>query len=417
MAAGREPRVYNGSITLSERGRRTGDSARYHMSPQRFLTVTLQVVVVVVVLSLVVGQFLGQPILLGFVETGSMQPTLDPGDGFVAIPTAVAGDIGPGDVVTFEAQEIQGGGLTTHRVVEETARGYVTRGDNNPFTDQDGGEPVVQEAQIVAKVLQVGGTVVVIPHVGTVAVGVQSALDTVQTRLAVTFGVRALQGTQGLAFLLFGLSTAVYAIDWYRDSSTRDSRERDRSRDDGTSVLAILVVLALVLMGTATAAMIVPAGTQEYGVVSAEFESDQPTVIQRGTSETIEYPVPNAGLVPVYVYVMPASPNVEVADGRIDVGSRSETSTAVTLSAPEETGYYRMFVTEHRYLAILPGSVVDELYGIHPWAPFVVINGLLGGGLVGLGLVVLRGEPARIRSRSSREGTSSYRRLIREFYR
>ncbi|MYL16842.1 signal peptidase I [Halorubrum terrestre] len=387
------------------------------MSIKRTLSVALQAAAVLVVVSLVVGQFLGQPILLSYVETGSMQPTLSPGDGFVAIPAQIAGGIGPGDVVTFDAQEIQGGGLTTHRVVEETERGYITRGDNNPFTDQDGGEPVVQDAEVVAKALQVGGGVVVIPHLGTVAMGFQSALQSVQTWLAVTFGVRSFQGTQGLAYIVFGLSMVAYAVDWYLNAGTRDRDSRDRSRDDGTSVFAILGVLALVLMATATAAMVVPGGTQEYGVVSAEFESENPTVIESGTSQELEYVVPNAGLVPVYAYVTPASPGVDVDPERLSVASRGEASTTVTLSAPDETGYYRLFVVEHRYLAVLPPGIVDELYGVHPWAPLVAINGLLGGGIVSIGLLLLRGEPARIRSRGSRERPPLYKRLLREFYR
>jgi signal peptidase len=387
------------------------------MSPKRTLSIALQVAAVVVVLSLIVGQLLGQPVLLSFVETGSMQPTLDPGDGFVAVPAALAGDVGVGDVVTFDAQEIESGGLTTHRVVEETERGYVTRGDNNPFTDQDGGEPVVQDADVVAVALSVGGSVVVIPHLGTVAMAVQSGVGSLQTWLAVTFGLRSFQGTQGLAYILFGLSTVAYAVDWYLDRNSRETRERDRSRDDGTSVFAIVAVLALVLMATATAAMVVPAGTQEYGVVSAEFESENPTVIERGTSQELEYVVPNAGLVPVYAYVTPASPGVEVDPQRLRVGSRDEASTTVTLTAPPETGYYRLFVAEHRYLAVLPADVIDELYGVHPWAPLAAINGLLGGGIVVLGLVFLRGEPARIRSRESREKPPLYRRVLRQLYR
>ena len=386
------------------------------MRLRRTLSVGLQLAAVLVVFSLVVGQFLGQPILLSFVETGSMQPTLDPGDGFIAIPAPVAGGIGVGDVVTFEAEEIQGGGLTTHRVVEETERGYVTRGDNNPFTDQDGGEPVVQDADVVAKALTVGGSVVVIPHLGTVAMGFQSAVESVQTWLAVTLGIRSLQGTQGLAYLLFGLSLVAYVVDWLLTGSTRDRPERDRSRDDGTSVTAILVVLAAVLMATATAAMVVPAGTQEYGVVSAEFESDNPTVIERGTSQEVEYLVPNAGLVPVRTYVTPASPGVAVDQQRIAVGPRGEASTTVTLTAPDETGYYRLFVVEHRYLAVLPPAVIDGLYRIHPWVPLVAINALLGGGILATGLLLLRGEPARIRRRESRRTTPLHRRLLRALY-
>jgi len=387
------------------------------MSLKRTLSITLQIAALLVVASLVVGQYLGQPVLLSYVETGSMQPVLNPGDGFIAIPAPLAGGIGVGDVVTFDAQEIEGGGLTTHRVVEETERGYITRGDNNPFTDQDGGEPVVQEADIVAKALTVGGGVVVIPHLGTVAMGFQSALGSLQTWLAVTFGVRSLQGTQGLAYILFGLSGVAYVVDWYLDRGSRETRERDRSRDDGTSVFAIVGVLAVVLMATATAAMVVPGGSQEYGVVSAEFESENPTVIERGTSQELEYVVPNAGVVPVYAYVTPQSPGVDVDPQRVAVGGRSQASTTVTLTAPDETGYYRLFVAEHRYLAVLPPGVIDELYGVHPWAPLVAINGLLGGGIVGLGVLLLRGEPARIRSRESRTKPPLYRRVLRHIYR
>lgn len=386
------------------------------MSPRRLLSVSAQATVVVIVVSLVIGQYLGQPVLLSFVETGSMVPTLDPGDGFIAIPAPLAGSIGTGDVVTFDAQEIEGGGLTTHRVVEETERGYITRGDANPFTDQDSGEPVVQDADIVAKALTVGGSVVVIPHLGTVAMAFQSTLESVQTWLAVTLGTRSLQGTQGLAYILFGLSVVAYAADWYLTSGTRDRPDRDRSRDDGTSVLFVLGVLALVLMATATAAMVVPAGTQEYGVVSADFESDNPTVIERGTSEQIEYLVPNAGIVPVQTYVAPASQGVSVEPERVDVGARDEAVVDVTLEAPPETGYYRLFVVEHRYLAVLPPSVIDELYGVHPWAPLVAINGLLGGGIFLLGLLLVRGEPGRMRSRKSRERPTSFRRYLRKLY-
>lgn len=387
------------------------------MDLKRTLSVALQAAALLVVLSLVVGQFLGQPVVLSFVETGSMQPTLDPGDGFIAIPAPIAGGFETGDVVTFDAQEIEGGGLTTHRIVDETERGYITQGDNNPFTDQDGGEPTVQDADIVATAATIGGDVIVIPHLGTGAMAFQSAVESVQTFLSTTFGLRSFHGTQGLAYILFGLSVIGYAIDWYLTANTRETRERDRSRDDGVSVLAIFGVLALVLMATATAAMVVPAGSQEYGVVSSEFESDNPTVIEQGTSEQISYPVPNAGLVPVSVYLRPASPEVEVGSERIDVAGRDDATTDVTLTAPDDTGYYRLFVEEHRYLAVLPPTVIDELYGMHPWLPLVVINGLLGGSLIAVGLLLIRGEGRRIRWRNRDRQTPLHRRLLRELYR
>ena len=67
---------------------------------------------VVVGVSLLLGLVLGQPILFGFVETGSMEPTLSAGDGFVAIPDAIAGDVGA-------ATE---GARTTFRLICEAAQ-------------------------------------------------------------------------------------------------------------------------------------------------------------------------------------------------------------------------------------------------------------------------------------------------------
>jgi signal peptidase len=79
-------------------------------------------------LGLFIGSILGQPVFVSYVETGSMSPTLDSGDGFVAVPTPFAGPIQKGDIIVFEAEKVQRGGLTTHRVVSETERGYITRG-------------------------------------------------------------------------------------------------------------------------------------------------------------------------------------------------------------------------------------------------------------------------------------------------
>ncbi|PSQ26329.1 signal peptidase I, partial [Halobacteriales archaeon QS_9_67_15] len=166
--------------------------------------------------SLVAGSILGQPILLSYVETGSMEPTLEPGDGFVAIPAELAGPIDEGDVIVFEAETIQGGGLTTHRVVGETDRGFVTRGDANPFTDQDDDEPPVREAQVVAVAWQPGGSVLIIPHLGTAIEGTQTVLGTVQRQIASLFGTRTVLGTRGLAYLFFAVALGWYVLGEWR---------------------------------------------------------------------------------------------------------------------------------------------------------------------------------------------------------
>lgn len=366
-------------------------------SLRRYLRLGLTLAVVLVAVSLVVGNLLGQPILLSYVETGSMAPTMEPGDGFVAVPPAIAGEVGTGDVVTFQAQEINGGGLTTHRIVEETDRGYITRGDANPFPDQDDDEPPVRSEQIEAVAWQPGGEVLVIPHLGTAIQTMRGSIQTLQVRLAGLFGTRSLLGLQGLTYLLFGATVVLYVLDL--SLSSGEDRERDRERDTGTNTRLLIAAMAVGLALAATAAMAAPAGSQEYTLVSAEFESDSPFVVEQGTSTTTEYTVGNSGLLPVVTYLEPEGDGVDVQPRELRVEPRTVRNATLTLSAPPETGAYRQYVIEHRYLAVLPPSVIRGLYDVHPWLPIVAIDALIivpfylvGTRIVGTG---------RIRSRSS----------------
>jgi signal peptidase len=384
------------------------------MNPRTLLTRTLIIALVIVASLLVIGAILGQPVLLSYVETGSMEPTLDPGDGFIAVPNAIAGPVESGDVITFRAEKLHGGALTTHRVVGRTTRGYITQGDANPFTDQAGKEPPVKDAQIVAQVLQINDHVVVIPHLGTVVTGIQNTLSTIQRRLALLLGTRSLLGVQGLAYLFFAAMVMFYIVDVLREQE-QHQRNRDRTRDTGMDTRLVMTGLTALLVLGATAAMVVPAGTQQYGIVSAEFESSRPDVIPMGESKSQTYIVPNSGLVPVQVFLEPASEGIDVSPREMYVDSHSHVNATVTLSAPPQTGYYRRFLITHRYLAILPASTIRALYHFHPWAPIIVIDTLIGGGFYLLGISLVGTDRIRTRSRSSSRKSSWMARIQRWF--
>lgn len=352
---------------------------------------------------LVLGQILGQPVVLGFVETDSMAPTLQPGDGFVVVPGALT-DVEPGDVVVFDAEEIHGGGLVTHRIVGETDLGYVTRGDGNPFTDQDGSEPPVKREQIVGQALELGGDVVVIPGLGTGVEAVRGALSAVQSRLAALSGTSVLLGPNGLAYLFFAITVVYYAVGEYRDrhAADRDS-ERSRDRERGLDTRRVLGAFAVLLVVVATVAMVAPAGPRQFGIISAGYDSPRTDIVPAGESETRTYRVPNSGLVPTVVFLDPGNDQVDIAPYEHHLGPRETANATLTLHAPPETGYYRYYVTEHRYLALLPTSTIRTLYEIHPWLPVVVIDLMIAGTFLALTLpFVGRG---RIRDRS-RDGAS-----------
>jgi signal peptidase len=366
---------------------------------------TLTAVLVVLVVVMLVGQQLGQPIVLGFVLTGSMNAepaNMAPGDGFVAVPPAIAGDIDEGDVVTFEAQQLQGGGLTTHRVVGETEQGYITRGDANPFTDQDGPEPPVQESQIVAVALEVGGDVVVIPRIGQVVLLLQGGFSAAASALSGIPGLGGIaDGNAGSSMVFVGLGLLAYSLVAEmvggRGRPGRDDRSRDRRGE--TSAVLVLIAILLLITVPATASMVIPSGTNDITIVSSQTPSSSPTVIERGGSVEYTYNFSNDGFIPRIATVNAASTGVNVAQSSL-VARRGETaSTTVTIHAPEETGAYVRSVSEWQYVQFLPAPVILSLHDIHPFVAVAAIDAVIIVVVTAVYVLAVGLEPFRFRDR------------------
>ena len=361
-------------------------------------SIAVVVLLGIVGIALVASIAFGQPVLLGYVDSGSMEPTLQTGDGYVPIPTVVAGEVTEGDVVVFEAETVDGGGLTVHRVVEETEQGYVTKGDANFVTDQDAGETPVTDGQVVAVALTVNGEVVRIPGLGTGAAVVRGLLDRVQSALGTLVGVE-LRGDRGFAAVLFLAGVTFLSAEALRSRGRGRERRRARSRD-GIGGRLLIVGVASLLVITATVGMLTPAGTTSFELVSAENDPETPRVVAAGGESERPYQVRNDGFLPVETYVLPASEGVSVEQGHLSLGRGESRTISVTTEAPEDLGFYHRSVREYRYLAVLPTGVIDALHRLHPLAPVFVIDALIGGVTVAVGFLLVGGGRIRVRSRS-----------------
>ena len=341
-----------------------------------------------------IGGAVGQPVLLSYVVTDSMEPTMEPGDGFVAVPSVVADTPAEGDVVVYRAQTGEhAGDLVTHRVVDGTPQGYITKGDANPFTDQGSGEPPVPESRIVATALQLDGEVVVLPGIGS---ALMAGSDTVSS-LTEDAGI---PGSSGTGLVVFGIGAVLYGLSLGGLGRNR-RRERARERDKVITAEQIVLGIALLVVLPATATMVAPAGAHTYPVVSSDTNEAAGTAVPAGTTVEKTVDLRNDGVLPVAVFLDPATTGVDVERRHVVAGGENADAT-VRLSAPEETGYYLRTVQEHRYLLVLPPSVIGALYGIHPWAPIVVIDAALAGGIGILTLAALGRAKIRMRSRSRR---------------
>jgi len=136
---------------------------------------------------------LGGSTELVVVHGTSMLPTYEPGD---MVLTRKAGDYASGEVVAYE---VGGGARVIHRIVDRTADGFTTQGDNRSSTD-----PWTPSAEEIT-----GRAVVRVPHLGTV----MTSLARSPLTMAMTAGIAA------------ALATFVSAA-W-----PTSARDRDQDRD------------------------------------------------------------------------------------------------------------------------------------------------------------------------------------------
>ena len=260
------------------------------------------------------------PVSISYVHSGSMTPTIAEGDGFLLVP---ADDVRPGDVVTFHSEHR--GEYVTHRVVDVTDDGFVTRGDANPTADQAAGHPQVTRDDVVGEVATVGGHLVVVPGLGLVVEFVSEARE-------------LLVAAALLAGLMFG-----------RRPGTRPARPVTTSRElfQALFALGVLAAVALILLGGTT--VTVPAGESSTDV------GPSGVVLADGETATVDFDASGSGLLT----------RVVTAEGARVTGVEGDREMTVALarSGPVD-GEVR--VSFHSYPPVLPDGTLVTLQRIHP---------------------------------------------------
>ncbi len=267
------------------------------------------------------------PVQILYASSGSMAPTINEGDLYVVVETD---DVRVGDVIAFESAQYEQD--VTHRVVDRTAGGYITQGDANPSTDQAGGHPPVQEAQIIGEVVTVGGAPIVIPGVGPAVGFLQSH------RLMVILAVA------GFVFLpeLWG--------------GRGEDRPTRRVLTAGTILHPLIVVAVL----TSFLLVFWGASTHDVLFVATAGGATAPHAVPVGEAvvRTIE----------VETYVPPLTTVIVDAQG-MDVLARSVTGSTiemtVRLPAKDAIGPYDTRVAVNAYPATLPQGILETLDEFH----------------------------------------------------
>jgi len=320
---------------------------------------------VVAVGLILLTQIFGFPSPISFVATDSMEPQLEPGNGFIGVPKPVAGEIETGDVITFEAQEVGGGGLTTHRVVEETDEGYITKGDANPFRDTAAGEPPVKASQIQLVVVQFNGEIVTIPYVGQLQSAAQSAISAVINALGLSSVSSSNPGViiAVLGFLLVVVGGGYEILTPENERMMSRSARRSEVIDSRLLLIGLLLVLSLPLLSVSA----IPSSTDELTIISSTApDPDDPSIIEAGNYSEANVTIENGQPVPMVIIVEPASEGVKVYDKVLSAASGETVKSKFRVYAPEETGPFVRSRSTSYYIQSLPTSVIAFLHRIHP---------------------------------------------------
>lgn len=114
----------------------------------RILNIALPILFIVLILNIMTTKSDKLFEIIGYrsytVLSGSMEPEFYPGD-MVITKHKSKTDIKLNDIVTYKDND---GVIITHRIIEETPDGYITKGDNNNVEDAD----ILTEENIIGEV-------------------------------------------------------------------------------------------------------------------------------------------------------------------------------------------------------------------------------------------------------------------------
>ena len=305
---------------------------------------TLLALLAVLVIGSLLGALLDRPVFISYAYSGSMAPTIDKGDVFFINPFVRNPKVG--DIVVFRA----GKTWVVHRIVAITEEGYLTKGDNNIATDQQTHNvPPVAGEQIGGRVITVNGHVPKIPELGNY---IDNGLSD--------------RGKMFLGALLVVVGIIAFG------SGERPKRIRKnkfisikfRTLFMLTSVFLILMVAISIFVSWE----LIPIA---YSVTSAGGSREGWYL--PGEEFQTEVTIRNNNIYPMVYYISAEPPVTEVSSEKFYLSRDEEDNLIVTIVTPQTTAMYTTKVRVNAYPKLLPSSLMDSLYSIHPMMPLLAI--------------------------------------------
>ncbi len=301
----------------------------------------ITLVAVVFLLVSVVGFVLDRPILISYVTSESMTPTLNKGDIFLINPLS-KGNVG--DIIVFKMN----GRWTVHRIYADTPNGYITKGDNNIATDQqDGRNKPIRKEDVAGVVVTLWGNPIKIPYIGNyIQEASKSTLNLCIAIVVIVLGSIMMTGERG------------------KRKKKRTVKIKIKYKTLYTIVASITVAVVLLsvvatwgTIGFSYASTL--AGGQKEGWYLPNTEFNKTVYVQ---SKTI-YPT-------VYI-VSPVGNRISVERCCFVLRNGEKVGFNVFVKVPSDTHIYYERINVYSYPLTLPPDVIVSMWKISPYFPLL----------------------------------------------
>ncbi|MDF2538613.1 MAG: hypothetical protein K0S76_1634 [Herbinix sp.] len=284
--------------------------------------------------------------LLTYVYSDSMEPLIKVNDAFLVWPS---GEYKVGDIIMFRPVVLQAPYIT-HRIIAIGENGFITKGDNSPYMDQESGEPEVIAERIAGKVLTFHGQPFIIPELGKFSSTIQAEMGNLTKYLS---GI----------FLFLGIIAAV--VGNRRSIRKKKPRRRRRLRD----FYRYLVIISMVLV---MLSIYFGARVTQVKYLVSEYPGDRGDQVEVNQPGELSMVIKNNGIIPVWTVLTGVAP-LYISDAPEYIGARSEETVFLKVSPQRETGIYQGYVQIFHYPILLPRTITLKL---HQWNPIYAILSL-----------------------------------------
>jgi len=326
----------------------------------------LTLLAVVFLLTSVTGFILDRPILISYVTSDSMTPTLNRGDLFLINPFS-KGSVG--DIVVFKMN----GHWTVHRIYAETSEGYITKGDSNLATDQQGNGGTVKREDVVGTVVTIFNKPIKIPYIGIYIQDFSKSTKNLYIAIIV---------------IVLGSILLTGGKERVRKRRRRVIKVKYKTLYTIVSAITIAMILISIVATWGTIGFNYAstlAGGQKEGWYLPNTEFNRPIILE------------NKALYPMYYILSPRGERITLDKTDFTLMRNEKVSTNVHVKVPADTKIYYEKIEVYTYPPLLPTDIIEELWSMSPYLPLFAFSFEMACALAVVYIVTGSGEEEVVR--------------------